>query len=233
MSRPLVVEGEARRHADLHQSPSNRGSCPPPGRPAGLCRAAGSSGERDQVQQVHQEQLLMLLVVIQAEGEQIAVPGVRIALPQPGHHPPVNLAAIGEHVIQRRPGHQAALTSLDPGAKGFVIAVEQGLEARIDRAISGLLAEDHGLEEPAGVGQMPFARAAVRHRLGREILGAQSIREHGHGGTDDLIGDTVVGRAVGDPRRCAHDSPSRPRPIAIRREWSRFVLSRWDMATVQ
>ena len=140
----------------------------------------------------------MLLIVMQAEGEQIQATLIGRPFSQPVRHPAVDLLPVGQHLVQRRPGHQAALGAFDPGAQRLIIAVEQGLEARIDGLITGLLAQDHGLEEPAGVRQVPFAGAAIGHGLGRQVLGAQSLGQNGHGGADDPEGHQVVGHTIGD-----------------------------------
>ena len=137
-----------------------------------------------QVQQVHQEQLLMLLVVVQAQLEKIALKTARRARCQPGGHAAVDLAPIGQDLVHRRTGDQAAPGARHPLAQGLVVGVEQLLEARIDRLIIRVGRQDHGLEKPAGVGQVPFAGAAVGHGLGRQVLGRQAFRQGGHCGPD-------------------------------------------------
>jgi hypothetical protein len=110
----------------------------------------------------------------------------------------VDFPPVGEDVLKRRPGHQAAAGAFYPLAERLVIAVEQRLEARIDGTIARLLGEDHGLEEPAGMRQVPFARAAVGHRLGRQVLGAQPLGQDGHGGAHGPEGRQNVCGLIGD-----------------------------------
>ena len=176
--------------------------------------------------QIHQEQLLMLLVVVQAQGEQIGPPRVRRAASEPCLHAPVDLAPVGQHLVQRRPRHQAALAAFHPIAQGFVIAVEQALEAGIDRLIVRRVGQNHRFEEPAGVGQVPFAGAAVRHRLGGHVLGRQPPGQGRHGGPDAAI---VVEPRVGRGSRFQgwfHAAPHVSRPkvaVRVNRFRSRFV----------
>ena len=58
-----------------------------------------------------------------------------------------------------------------------VIGIEQigvvGVEGLVARA---MLAEQELLEEPGGMGAVPFRRARVRHRLDQLVLGAQRAR---------------------------------------------------------
>ena len=60
------------------------------------------------------------------------------------------------------PASRTRLTSADT----LVVGVEQEIELRIERAVAGEIRfEDHRLEEPGRMREMPFCRARVGHRL--------------------------------------------------------------------
>ena len=146
----------------------------------------------------------MLLLVVQPQGQQIALRRVQPPGVQPGDHPPVDLAAIVQHCDQGRAGHQTALAAPDPGPQRLVVGVEQGLEPGVDRFIVRLRRQDHGLEEPAGMGQMPFARTAVRHGLGLKIFRRKSRSQGRHGRSHPAIGSDIARFGRLDPGRCIH-----------------------------
>ena len=57
---------------------------------------------------------------------------------------------------------------------GNIIGIEQKRVVGVERLVAlAVLAEQELLEEPGGMGAMPFGRAGVRHRLDQLILGAQ------------------------------------------------------------
>ncbi len=76
-----------------------------------------------------------------------------------------------------------------PGTGADVIGIEQegviGVEGLVALAV---LAEQELLEEPGGMGAMPFGRAGVRHRLDQLVLGAQ-----GSGPALGLAADRQIG----------------------------------------
>ncbi len=142
---------------------------------------------REQVQNVHQDQFLMLLLMRQAEIDQGGDVGPLGQGPlQQGGHGGVHMAAIGPHLAERRAGDQAAGRPRAAGADSLVIGVEQEAEALVEHPVIGIEGlQQEGFEEPGGVGLMPFDRAGVRHGLDHLILGrqrrgqGQGARAHG------------------------------------------------------
>ena len=78
------------------------------------------------------------------------------------------------NVGERRARQQSALRARVLGADAVVIRVEQHAKGGIERAIPGEVRLEHeGLEEPAGVRQVPLHRTRVGHRLDRAIFRRQ------------------------------------------------------------
>ena len=104
-------------------------------------------------------------------------------------HGGVDMPAIGGDFIGARAGQVAALVAGVPGTCADVIGIEQkrvvGVEGLVALAV---LAEQELLEEPGGMGAMPFGRAGVRHRLDELVLGAQ-----GRGPALGLAADGQIG----------------------------------------
>ena len=83
----------------------------------------------------------------------------------------------------------AALVAGVTGTCGDVIGIEQkgvvGVEGLVALAV---LAEQELLEEPGGMGAVPFGRTGVRHRLDQLVLGTQ-----GSGPALGLVPDRQIG----------------------------------------
>ena len=190
MPRRLIVESErAARVADLagpfrERSPGER-------RRGVSFRAARRPVRRmeriarEDVLDVGEDQLLVLLLVVEAElddGEQLRIG----AGGQQSFHAEVDVAAITEHLLKPGPGQHAAALARELLADGVVVGIEEKRENRIKAAKPVLgLRQDEGLEEPARVGQVPARRAAVGHRLDRAVFGGkrrdQRLRGEAHG----------------------------------------------------
>src|SRR5258707_392952 len=70
-----------------------------------------------------------------------------------------------------RAGEVAALVPGVPGAGADVVGIEQEGVIRMVRPVAWtVFAEQELLEEPGGMGAVPFRRAGVRHRLDQLIL---------------------------------------------------------------
>ena len=134
--------------------------------------------------EVGEEQLLVLLLVVQAQLQQLADlrPVVVRRILDQLVHGAVDMAAVGVDLAYRRPRQQPAFGTWVALADGLVIRVEEVVETRVEFAVAGVERfEQKGLEEPGSVGQMPLGRADVGHRLHDVVLDLER--------TADLLGD--------------------------------------------
>ncbi len=176
MPRPLAIEGEARAIVShLNDAAVEL--------PIGRRRAVGLADRdgawifigrtqrvlREQMQNVGQQQFLMLLFMIAAELDQRCDCGRKIVL-QKRRHRAVDMVAICDDRLERRTGDHAASGTGLTRADALVIGIEQETEVAIERAVVGeVLFENHSLEKPCRMREMPFRRACVRHRLNGRI----------------------------------------------------------------
>ncbi len=159
--------------------------------------------DREDMLDVHQDQFLMLLLVMCPELDQRRGP-----LPDrlaggfdESQHRRGNMVAIGGDGIDGRSRQKAALRARMARPDRFVIGVEQIGEGGVEFAVSRVEGtEQEGLEEPAGVRQMPFRRADIRHRLDRLILGRQ-VTSEGFALLAHRGEAVALGAAVGTARR--------------------------------
>ena len=151
------------------------------GRPAD--RPAASGCEREQRQDIGEDQLLMLLLVVDAELDQLGqgrMRARRAVVEQRVEQRGVDVAAIAQH-LRRGVGRVSSprLRPRLPGARCLVVGIEAVGEAVIERCDSparcGL--QHERLEEPGGVRQVPFGGAGVVHRLDDLVLRAQRLGE--------------------------------------------------------
>ncbi len=107
----------------------------------------------------------MLLFMVAAKFNQRGHGGRQTILSERGHRA-VHMVAIGKDSLERRAGDHAASRTRLTRAYAFVIRIEQEIELRIEHAVAAqILFEDHSLEEPSRMREMPFRRAGVWHRL--------------------------------------------------------------------
>jgi hypothetical protein len=85
-------------------------------------------------------------------------------------------------------------------AERLVVGVEEVVEAFVEGAIAAQVRlQQHGLEEPRGVREMPLGRAGIGHRLdalvfGRERRGAgQALGAHVAEGVAQRVGGRRLG----------------------------------------
>ena len=91
------------------------------------------------------------------------------------HHGGVDMPAIGGDLVGAGAGQMAALVAGVPRSGADIVGIEQKSVVRVKRLIAlAMLAEQELLEEPGGMGAVPFRRAGVRHRLDQLILRRQS-----------------------------------------------------------
>src|SRR5439155_8824935 len=86
--------------------------------------------------------------------------------------------AVREHVDDGRARQCPARGAVELRAHAVVVRVEQHRVALVERAIvSQPHAQHEGLEEPRDVGEMPFGRADIGHRLDDIVLDGQRLAE--------------------------------------------------------
>ncbi len=118
----------------------------------------------------------MLLLVVEADLHQRRDRGQLVlrGLMEEFHDRCVDMAPVGGDFIGAGPGQMAALVTGVPGAGADIVGIEQegivGMKGLVSRAV---FAEQELLEEPGGMGAVPFRRARVRHRLDQLILRRQ------------------------------------------------------------
>ncbi len=197
MARHLVVEPEAAAIMADVVKPAGEGD------PARLARPDRSQGPlllvrrpervaRQQVLEVGEDELLVLLLVLQAQLEQLG--RVRLAREQilDGK---VDMASIRENGVEARARKKAALRTRMALADRLVVGVEEHPEGGIENAIAAHRLEQEGLEKPRGVSEVPLHRARVGHGLQRAILGRQRRGEREAGLSDGAV-------ARGNGERC-------------------------------
>ena len=181
MSGPFVVECEAGPlmtdllHPPGHPIQPHRRDCGPRVGPAvAINRAEWVAAER--VLQVGQEQLLVLLLVVQAEHDQRPENALQAAVGtvEQRAHPRVDRLAIPVDLGDRRASEQPAFAPRDPLADRVVVGIEQETIFRWGDPVAGRgRLDDERLEEPARVCQVPLGGAGVGHRLDDVVLDLQ------------------------------------------------------------
>ncbi len=172
MPRPLAIEGEAFAVvSDFHYAAIEL--------PIGRRRAIGLADRnwawifvsrtqrvlREQVQDIGQQQFLMLLFMIAAEFDQFGDGRRQVFLHERGHRA-VDMIPVRSDRLERRAGDHAPSWTRLTSADALIVGVEQEIELRIERAVAGeILFQNHSLEKPCRMREMPFCRARIGHRL--------------------------------------------------------------------
>ena len=100
--------------------------------------------------------------------------GPRAGLINQPQHRRADMVAIGADRIDRRARQKPAFRARVTWPGRLVIGIEQIGEGGIEHPVCRVeRPEQKGLEKPAGMGEMPFRRADVGHRLDRLVLGRQ------------------------------------------------------------
>ncbi len=123
--------------------------------------------------EVHEQELLVLLLVVAAQFEQLQPPLVDPARLEGRHHLAVDPRAEVPDLRHARSGDEAPLGPGLPRAHGLVVGVEQEPEDRLGRGVPGQPAQDELLEEPGGVRAVPGGGAGRGHGLRDLVLGAE------------------------------------------------------------
>ena len=119
---------------------------------------------RQRGEDVGEEQFLMLLLVLDAESDQLE--RVRRKRGKRGHQRLVDRAAPVTDFVEARPADHAAPRALVALALAFVIAVEEIGPTLVVEAVAGVMvAQDEGFEEPGRVGEVPFGGRGIGMRL--------------------------------------------------------------------
>ncbi len=123
----------------------------------------------------------MLLLVLEAEDDAALGFVLGNAAEETGDGR-VDVAAVGEDLVERRTGEGGTKLLLGHVADGAVVGVEEPAEVGVEGLITGdELGEDEGLEEPGGVGEMPLDRRGLGAGLHHHVFGSERAAET-HGG---------------------------------------------------
>jgi hypothetical protein len=136
---------------------------------------------------VHQHQLLVLLLVMDAELDQRRDrrPRVAVGAGDERKHRVGHSGAVSSDLADPRPRQQPALRPRMARADLLVVGVEQVAERGVERAVAGnMFLEQERLEEPGGVREVPLGRAHIGHRLDGLVLGQQPGGQRLAGGAD-------------------------------------------------
>ncbi len=135
---------------------------------SGLERPGG-----EQAQNVGEQKLLVLLLVIDAELDELKRLRRKGRVEQTVERR-IDIGTVGAHLLRRGPREQPALRPRMPRAHALIVGVEAIFEALVEHAVARQEAlQQEGLEEPGGVGEMPFGGARIVHRLDDLVLVAQ------------------------------------------------------------
>ncbi|MCY1400822.1 hypothetical protein D9M71_159250 [compost metagenome] len=129
------------------------------------------------MQDVHQQQFLMLLLMRKPQLDQFGGGGGQ-RRSQQGAHVYIHMLAVVQHLAHARTGHQPALRPGMARADGFVIGVEQVSKGRIERAVANDIFSQHKrLEEPGDMRHVPLGGAGIGHGLHDHVLRAERCRQ--------------------------------------------------------
>ena len=114
---------------------------------------------------IHEQQLLMLLFMVETKHDQINSLGWQ-RLREHLEHGPVDMASIVADLLDRRAGDHASLRARMARPGRLVVGVEQEGIHRVEFDISRVeRLEKKRLEEPCHVGPVPLGGTGVGHRL--------------------------------------------------------------------
>src|SRR6185503_6840430 len=117
---------------------------------------------------IGQEKLLMLLLVIDAELDELQCR--RRKARKSALQRFVNVSAIGANLVERGTAKHSPLRARVPWPFCLVIAVEQEAPILVEWQVSRrVIPKDEGLEEPGGMREVPFGRRGIREGLNRRV----------------------------------------------------------------
>ncbi len=163
---------------------------------------------REEVLDVHEQQLLVLLLVMATQLQQFEATLVDPARLEGADHGLVDAGAEVPDLRHRRAGDEPALRPRLPWADRLVVRVEQEAEHRLRRGVARQPTQHELLEEPRGVCPVPRRGAGRGHRLGDLVLGAEPGREQ-VGEPPDLLEllDHALGAGGGGDGSGCHGFP--------------------------
>ncbi len=211
MVRAFIVEGKAlavmtdRKNAAVKRHPQGLGWRGPIWRRRFLAIGRPQRIARESREAIGQHQLLMLLLVMDAEFDEAQCPG-RLAVCaaiEKRIQRRIDMPAVANYLVMARPGEQAALRPGVARAGGFVVGIEAIAETVIEYAIGGIVGLQHHLfEEPGRVRQVPLRRTGVLHGLHDLIFLGERLRdpERGLPGAAELFAKAGEGAFGWRPR---------------------------------
>ena len=129
--------------------------------------------EGEKVLHVHEQQLLVLLLMVEAEIDQVEQRWAERSIEKVVHGG-VDVAPVLGDFVERRTGQQSADRARVPGADRIVVGIEEVAEHRVERPVARkFLQQQEGLEEPGRVSLVPLRGAGIRHRLRDLVLWRQ------------------------------------------------------------
>ncbi len=145
---------------------------------------------RKNVLDVHEQQLLVLLLVLQAQADATDDLGSLLArrIYQELAHGLIDMPAIGINLLDPWTRQHAAPRSRKGQAMGLVVGVEQVVVGLVQAPVARQVGQQHeGLEEPGDVCQMPFRRAHLRCALDDIVLHLQRRADRLAGGAHQAV----------------------------------------------
>ena len=126
---------------------------------------------------IHQGKFLMLLFVMYPEFQQVRCSSESFVVRGQHKRPyrQVDMGAVGHDFVIGRAGQQAAIRSRMAGPQGFVLGIEQIAECWIEFVVTRRMwLQNERFKKPGDMGEVPFCRADIRHRLNLLVLDGQA-----------------------------------------------------------
>ncbi len=132
--------------------------------------------ERKDVLDVHQDQFLVLLLMLHPEFDQRCdlAPSRLFGTFDHPRHRGTDMIAIGHDDIDSGARQQAAFRPRVSWADRLVIGIEEVGKGRVEHSVIRIKTrQDKRFEKPGSMGEVPFCRAGIGHRLDRLVLWRQ------------------------------------------------------------
>lgn len=132
--------------------------------------------QTERVLQVGRDQFLVLLFVMRSQKDEAGYLDreLFVDFAEESGHPGVNMGAVGVDFGDGWAAQQAPARAEYAVADGVVVGVEEKAEPVVEDPIAGgVRSEDESLEEPGGMGEVPFHGAGIGHGLQEIVLGSE------------------------------------------------------------